>query len=302
MDKEAEANGENGQAANRETGGDIVHSEFTEKREGRKVHTYSWLPAGKPKALLFLCHGYGELLVPYYNQLAESARSSGLLAFGHDHVGHGRSEGERVQISDYADYTEPLLTHCREMKTKHPDLPLYLVGHSMGGLISLLSVLEAQDLFAGLVLMGPLIHLDPKMAGCFMKTMAAMLSKVCPSFSLSGIDVKLVTSDPEWQKTKKEDPLHYHGGAKARQGHLTIKVLDSLPDQFPKLTLPYLILHGANDQLCSPSGSEALHKEASSTDKTLKIVEGALHNLYAEKEPIRSEAIKDTVDWIVARI
>ena len=105
---------------------------------------------------------YGELLVPYYNQLAESARSSGLLAFGHDHVGHGRSEGERVQvsfvcdqgfkilkeisvqISDYADYTEPLLTHCREMKTKHPDLPLYLVGHSMGGLISLLSVLEAQ--------------------------------------------------------------------------------------------------------------------------------------------------------------
>ena len=90
MDKEAEANGENGQAANRETGGDIVHSEFTEKREGRKViilgalgwtknstvkvkvffhkikiqtisdpkvHTYSWLPAGKPKALLFLCHG-----------------------------------------------------------------------------------------------------------------------------------------------------------------------------------------------------------------------------------------------------
>ena len=49
-----------------------------------------------------------------------------------------------LQISDYADYTEPLLTHCREMKTKHPDLPLYLMGHSLGGLISLLSVLEAQ--------------------------------------------------------------------------------------------------------------------------------------------------------------
>ena len=101
--------------------------------------------------------------MPYYNQLAEAARDLGLLAFGHDHVGHGRSEGERVQvsfvefdqqfsmfnisslqISDYADYTEPLLTHCREMKTKHPDLPLYLMGHSLGGLISLLSVLEAQ--------------------------------------------------------------------------------------------------------------------------------------------------------------
>ena len=79
-------------------------------------------------------------------------------------------------------------------------------------------------------------------------------------------------------------------------------------------------------QICSPSGSEALHKETKSTDKTLKVmflgfyhcieglqlilanrvffqmVEGGLHNLYAEKEPIRSEAIKDTVDWVVARI
>jgi len=302
MDKEAEANGKDGQEANGETGRDIVESEFTEKREGRKVHTYTWLPAGEPRALLFLCHGYGELLVPYYNQLAEAARASGLLAFGHDHVGHGKSEGERVQISDYEDYTEPLLTHCREMKEKHPSLPLFLVGHSLGGLISLLSVLEAQDLFAGLVLVGPLIHLDPKMAGCFLKSLAAMLSKVWPSFSLTGIDVKLVTSDPEWQKKKTEDPLHYNGGAKARQGHLTIQALDSLPAQFSQLTLPYLILHGANDQICSPSGSEALHKEASSADKTLKVVEGALHNLYAEKESIRNEAIKDTVDWVVARI
>jgi len=295
---EAESNGKSGE----EVKNDIVESEFTEKREGRKVHTYTWLPAGKPRALLFLCHGYGELLVPYYNQLAESARGSGILAFGHDHVGHGRSEGERVQISDYEDYTEPLLTHCREMKEKHPNLPLFLVGHSLGGLISLLSVLEAQDLFAGLVLMGPLIHLDPKLAGSFMKCLASMLSKVWPSFSLTGIDVKMVTSDPEWQKKKTEDPLHYHGGAKARQGHLTIEALDSLPTQFSQLTLPYLILHGAGDQICSPSGSEALHKEASSADKTLKLVEGALHNLYAEKEPIRSEAIKDTVDWVVARI
>ena len=100
--------------------------------------------------------------MPYYNQLAEAGRASGLLVFGHDHVGHGRSGGERVQvrflswdqeniifflslqISDYADYTEPLLAHCREMKKTHPNLPLFLIGHSLGGLISLLSVLEAQ--------------------------------------------------------------------------------------------------------------------------------------------------------------
>lgn len=302
MEKEAEANGDLGQEVNGGVGGDIVQSEFVEKREGRKVHTYTWKPQGDPRALLFLCHGYGELLVPYYNQLAEAGRASGLLVFGHDHVGHGRSGGERVQISDYADYTDPLLAHCREMKKTHPNLPLFLIGHSLGGLISLLSVLEAQDLFAGLVLMGPLIHLDPKVAGRFMKSLAAMLSKVWPSFSLAGIDVKMVTSDPEWQKKKTEDPLHYHGGAKARQGHCTIKVLDSLPDRFSQLTLPYLILHGANDQICSPSGSEALHKEAGSTDKTLKVIEGALHNLYAEKEPIRSEAIKDTVDWVLARM
>ena len=103
---------------------------------------------------------YGEKLVPDYSQLAEAARTSGLLVFGHDHVGHGRSEGERgqvrlkqefnkelsvfLQFSDFRDYTEPLLSHCKEMKEKFSALPLFVVGFSLGALIALLSVFEAQ--------------------------------------------------------------------------------------------------------------------------------------------------------------
>ena len=108
--------------------------------------------------------------MPYYDQLAEAGRGSGLLVFGHDHVGHGRSGGERaqvrlnkefnkgafLQISDFQDYTEPLLAHCKEMKEMHPDLPLFVVGLSLGGLIALLSVFEAQVFHCTTQLIGEL--------------------------------------------------------------------------------------------------------------------------------------------------
>jgi len=216
---------------------------------------------------------YGELMTPYYNKLAEEAAARGLLCFAHDHVGHGRSEGETVQASSMDEYVDPVIAHCKEMVAKHPSLPLYILGHSMGGLITLLTVLREQDdvKFAGMVLMGPLIELDPNMAGCFMKFLASVMSKVAPGFSLKGVDTKLVTSDKEWQSTIDSDALHYHGGAKALQGHVIIQCLDSLPKQFSKVTLPYLILHGGEDKICTPSGSEALHAAASSQDKTLKV-------------------------------
>ena len=95
-------------------------------------------------ALLFLCHGYGERLTPYYEQLALEGTKRGFLCFGHDHIGHGRSEGERVQLNDMSEYVDPVVTHCKDKKEKYPGLPLYIVGHSMGGLITLLTVLKTQ--------------------------------------------------------------------------------------------------------------------------------------------------------------
>ena len=87
---------------------------------------------------------YAELLTPYYRGVAEAGAKAGFLMFGHDHLGHGRSDGKRAQAEDIGDYVEPMLGHCRKVQDQYPGLPLFIIGHSMGGLVAILSILQTQ--------------------------------------------------------------------------------------------------------------------------------------------------------------
>ena len=117
--------------------------------------------------------------------------------FGHDHVGHGESEGERVQISSFQEYTDPVISQCQRKKEEYPNVPLFIIGHSMGGLITLMAVLKEQDssLFDGVVLMGPLIQIAPESASSFQKMLAKIASKVWPGLKVGSLDASNVTSD-----------------------------------------------------------------------------------------------------------
>ena len=86
----------------------------------------------------------------------------GLIVFGHDHVGHGSSHGKRVYIESVDHYVDDVVHHCLIMKEKHHDLPLFIVGHSMGGMIAIRTVLRYPHLFKGMVLNGPLIVPGPQ--------------------------------------------------------------------------------------------------------------------------------------------
>jgi len=280
----------------------MEEGEFADE-SGRKIATYTWTPEGDVKVLVFLCHGYAERLTPYYENLALEGNKRGFLCFGHDHIGHGLSGGERVQIKSMDEYVDPVVSHCSAVAKKYPGLPLFLVGHSMGGLIALLTILKTQEsgLFSGMVLMGPLIALDPAMATPMKVFMAKAASRFLPSFSLGGIDPALVTSDQAWIDSRISDTLIHHGGYKALHSHVLLTTLKQLGPVFSEVKTPYLLLHGAEDKICSPEGSKDFHKQSASEDKTLTIVESGLHNLYLEREEIRNQAITATIDWIDQR-
>ena len=96
----------------------------------------------------------------YYEKMISGKR--GCLAFGHDHVGHGTSEGKRVSIENVDHYVDDVIHHCMDMQDKHPNLPSFIVGHSMGGMIAVRSVLKHPGFFKGMVLIGPLIVPGPQ--------------------------------------------------------------------------------------------------------------------------------------------
>ena len=148
-----------------------------------KLAAFQWrkksLEEADVEAVIFLSHGYAEYLTSHYEDFAAFlAENFNVAVIGHDHLGHGRSEGPRAQtlIDFETDFVKPLIEHVRHANEKiFGNKPLYIVGHSMGGLVSVLSLLKEQAMFRGAVLIGPLIEADPTVATPFLKVMA----KVC---------------------------------------------------------------------------------------------------------------------------
>ena len=85
-----------------------------------------------------------------------------LFSFGHDHVGHGKSDGKRVYIESVDHYVDDVIQHCMKMAETYPDLPTFIIGHSMGGMITLRAVLRFPSFFNGMILNGPLIVPGPQ--------------------------------------------------------------------------------------------------------------------------------------------
>ena len=233
----------------------VEDSSFVDE-QGRHIKTFNWAPSGEVRGVVFVSHGYGEHLTPYYNDLVEQGRQRGLLVFGHDHVGHGHSEGERVQISSFSEYTDPVIKQCQRKKEEYPNVPLFIIGHSMGGLITLMAILQVEEsLFTGAVLMGPLIKIAPEAASSCQKLMARLASKVWPSLKVGSVQADRVTSSKEMVEKISGDDLNGHG-IKALHGYVLLNTLQYVEDKYDQMKTPYLLIQGENDLICSVEASK----------------------------------------------
>ena len=263
-----------------------------------------WRPR-EVKALIFFCHGYAEYLSASYDEVAEILVKEGFLIFGHDHVGHGRSSGQRVQVSSIQDYVQPVLAHVKKVQRDYnADLPLFILGHSMGGLISINVLLAEQELFQGVVLMGPLVMMNPDLATPFKKFLANIFSRILPSFAIGELIPEDITRDKSVVERVNDDPLNWHGGFRALHSNVLLQSTDALADgtALKKITTPALVIQGQLDKLVYPPGAQFFHDNVGSTDKKLVIHEQGFHNLYVELEDVKSLALKDTRDWLLQHL
>ncbi|XP_077547838.1 monoglyceride lipase-like [Haemaphysalis longicornis] len=259
--------------------------------------------ANKTRVLVFVAHGFGEHCHSHnYDTLAFALVRLGCYVFTHDHVGHGRSEGPRATIKSFDTYVDDILTHVDVRRTEFPDKPVYLIGHSMGGLLCVLTVQRKSKDFAGMVLLGPLLAVDKQEATLFKRTMARLLSWVVPSFPVGKLALEKVSRNPDEVKRLAEDPLHYHGNVTAGWGAAALAALEKMQANVEVVELPFLIQHGSADKLCDPAGSQQFFEKALSKDKTIKIINGAYHSLLTEPDGVDRQVRKDIVEWISARL
>lgn len=278
---------------------DIEEGSF-QNAKGFKIHSKYWSLEQEPRALLFILHGFAEHS-GHYHEFAQSVVQHRILVCSHDHVGHGQSDGERVQIDEIETYVCDVLQHVDLMTSQHAGLPVFLFGHSMGGTIAIMAALERPDSFAGVVLSAPAVAETPP-NGCKL-FFARLLARVMPSVvATSPEDVKLLSRDPEQVAVNANDPLVWHGGMKARWAIAILDAMEKVKAGIPSVEWPFLILHGDADKLTMSDGSIMFHEKASSKDKTIKIYPGCYHKLLNEIKEDADIVKRDIVDWILARI
>ncbi|XP_055022386.1 monoglyceride lipase isoform X2 [Boleophthalmus pectinirostris] len=238
--------------------------------DGLHLFCRYWEPSGPPRALVFITHGAGEH-VGRYDDVAQRLKELQVLVFGHDHVGHGQSEGERMIIRDFQIYIRDVLQHVDLMKNRHPGIPIFIVGHSMGGAISILTACERPSEFTGVVLIAPLVQMNPDSATPFKVFVAKVLNHMMPSLTLGNIESKWVSRDQKQVEAYDADELVHHGGMRVSFAMQLMGAVTRIERELPNIHWPFYLLHGDADRLCDLRGSHLMYDSSTSTDKKLKV-------------------------------
>ena len=262
------------------------------------IYYQYWLPDEEPKAVLLVVHGLGEHSGRYGN-VVEHVVPLGYAVYALDHVGHGRSGGTRVYVDRFADYTTTLKSYEEMVRGWQPDKPVFVLGHSMGGVIAAAYALQYQDGLAGLVLSAAALDTGDA-APPIVAALAKLLSKVAPKMGTIALDPTQISRDPEVVQAYVDDPLVYGGKITARLATELFATVQNIAANAHTIALPTLILHGSADKMVNARGSQQLYEAIGSPDKTIHIYDGFFHEIC--NEPECSMVLSDIGQWLDAHI
>jgi alpha-beta hydrolase superfamily lysophospholipase len=229
-------------------------------------------PIDDPARLVVLVHGYGEH-IGRYEHVAAALNARGSAVVGPDHRGHGQSPGEPALVEDF----EPIVEDLRAVvQDARGDLPVVMVGHSMGGLIATRYAQRFPEDLAGLVLSGPAIGLGPVLQGWLEDP---------PS---DPIDGAVLSRDQAVGEAYAADPLVYHGGWKVPTLRAFIAADDAIAAGPGFGALPLLYVHGGDDQLVPAGLAQPVVERLAGEDAELVVIDGARHEVFNETDQVET--------------
>ena len=261
------------------------------------IYYQTWLPEGEIKAAILLVHGLGEHSGRYIN-LVKRFVAQGYSVYAIDHIGHGKSQGIRKHIDAFSNFSDSLDIYLERIKEWHGDKAIFLLGHSMGGLISAHYLLKHQSLFAGAILSAPALKISDGIPQTKI-LIGKFLAKFFPKVGLLPIHPTKISRDPAVVQAYMDDPLIHKGKTSARLASELVQAMQRVHEGAATFTIPILIVQGAADAIVHPQSSQEFYDGIASTDKTLKMYEGLYHEAF--NEPEKEQVFNDVEQWLIAR-
>lgn len=266
--------------------------------DGQRLFERSWLPERDPRSAVGIVHGYAEHS-GRYDHVAERLVASGHAVYAFDLRGHGRSEGRRAYVRTLDEHVADLEAFLARVGEREPDLPLFLLGHSMGGTIVTSLLVSGRRDVSGVILSGAALQ-PGRALSRLVQGFISLLGRLAPRLPLAKLKSEKISRDPDVVAGYDSDPLVHRGRMQAGTASAIIRATRAIDAQMEAITLPLLILHGTSDDLTDPDGSRRLYQRAGSPDKTLKLYDGLYHEVL--NEPEKQQVLSDILDWLDAHV
>lgn len=278
---------------------DVIAPALEERYAGAKglnIFMRSWLPAGPPRGVVVVVHGFNSHS-GYYTWVAQQFVESELAVYALDLRGRGLSDGERYYVEDFADYVADVHLLVHKARERHPGLPIFMLGHSAGGVVACGFALDHQEELAGLVCESFAFQVP---APDFALAVLKGLSHLAPHAHVLRLKTEDFSRLPEVITAMKNDPLIENEVQPTRTVSEMVRADERLKGDFARITLPVLIMHGTADKVTRPEGSQFFFDTTGAPDKTLKLYDGHAHDLLNDigKEIVMA----DITQWITERL
>ncbi|MFT3911594.1 MAG: alpha/beta hydrolase [Ferruginibacter sp.] len=260
---------------------------------GLKIFTRTWLPEENANGIIVIVHGLNSHS-GYYQWVAEQFVAKNYIVYALDLLGRGQSEGERFYVQSIYDYVNDVDTLVEEAKAANKGLPVFMLGHSAGGVIACLYTLEHQEKINGLICESFAYQVPaPDFALAILKG----LSHIAPHFHTIKLKNEDFSRDAAVVEAMNNDPLIKGESQPSKTMEQLVIADERLKKEFPLITIPVLILHGTKDNATKYSGSQFFYDNAGASDKTIKLYEGHYHDLLNDLD--KEKVMADIQEWVI---
>ena len=263
---------------------------------GLKIFLRSWQPPSAPRAIVVICHGVNSHGGQYL-WAGEQLSAAGYVTYALDLRGRGKSGGPRYYVDDVTEYVADVAAVIGLAKSRHPGVPVFLLGHSAGGVVSSSYALDHASEIAGLVCESFAFKVPAPVP---VLALIKGISRIAPRLPVLKLRNEDFSRDPDAVRILNSDPLTAGEVQPARTVAALVRANERLRREFPRITLPVFILHGTADKATLPAGSQFFFDTAGSKDKTLKLYDGHYHDLLNDVG--KDAVLADIRGWIDARI